>query len=115
MTPEYGATATLFPVDDETLRYLALAGRDESELAFARRYLSEQGVLGSDSGRVYARTLELDLTSVEPSLAGPSRPHDRVGVGGLEGALRARRGRRRARPLGALRGTGRRRRSATAP
>ena len=83
MTPEYGATATLFPVDDETLRYLALAGRDESELAFARRYLSEQGVLGSDSGRVYARTLELDLTSVEPSLAGPSRPHDRVGVGGL--------------------------------
>ncbi|MCR8908697.1 aconitate hydratase AcnA [Thermophilibacter sp. ET337] len=84
MTPEYGATATLFPVDDETLGYLALAGRDGGELAFARAYLEAQGVFGATEGRAYARTLELDLGSVEPSLAGPSRPHDRVPVSGLK-------------------------------
>ena len=83
MTPEYGATATLFPVDDETLDYLALAGRDAAELAFARSYLCEQGVFGSSEERVYARTLTFDLTSIKPSLAGPSRPHDRVTIGGL--------------------------------
>ena len=85
MTPEYGATATLFPVDDETMSYLALAGRDEAELAFARSYLEAQSVMGFEGGRVYARTLELDLSSVESSLAGPSRPHDRVDVAGLKG------------------------------
>ena len=84
MTPEYGATATLFPVDDATLSYLRLAGRDEKDLAFARSYLEEQGVFGATADRVYARTLELDLSDVEPSLAGPSRPHDRVSVGGLK-------------------------------
>ena len=85
MTPEYGATATLFPVDDATLDYLELAGRDPAELAFARAYLEAQGVWGDEGAdrRTYARTLELDLSSVEPSLAGPSRPHDRVGVSGL--------------------------------
>ena len=84
MTPEYGATATLFPVDDATLGYLRLAGRDEKDLAFARSYLEAQGVFGATAERVYARTLELDLSDVEPSLAGPSRPHDRVSVGGLK-------------------------------
>ena len=84
MTPEYGATATLFPVDDETLGYLALAGRDAGELSFARAYLEEQGVFGAPEGRAYSRTLELDLGTVEPSLAGPSRPHDRVSVSGLK-------------------------------
>ena len=84
MTPEYGATATLFPVDDVTLDYLALAGREPSDVAFSRAYLEAQGVFGSGSGRVYARTVELDLSSVEPSLAGPSRPHDRVSVSGLK-------------------------------
>ena len=85
MTPEYGATATLFPVDGATLDYLELAGRDPAELAFARAYLEAQGVWGDEGAdrRTYARTLELDLSSVEPSLAGPSRPHDRVGVSGL--------------------------------
>ena len=84
MTPEYGATATLFPVDDATLSYLRLAGRDEKDLAFARSYLEAQGVFGATADRVYARTLELDLSDVEPSLAGPSRPHDRVSLGGLK-------------------------------
>ena len=92
MTPEYGATATLFPVDDVTLDYLALAGREASDVAFSRAYLEAQGVFGSGPGRVYARTVELDLSTVEPSLAGPSRPHDRVNVSGLkerfEGAAR---------------------------
>ena len=84
MTPEYGATATLFPADDVTLEYLRLAGRSGDELAFARAYLERQGVYGSCGGRRYARTLELDLGSVEPSLAGPSRPHDRVSLAGLK-------------------------------
>ena len=84
MTPEYGATATLFPVDDATLSYLRLAGRDERDLAFARAYLEAQGIFGATVGRVYARTIELDLSSVETSLAGPSRPHDRVSVSGLK-------------------------------
>ncbi|MBM6817364.1 aconitate hydratase AcnA [Olsenella uli] len=84
MTPEYGATATLFPADDVTFDYLALAGRDEAEMAFARAYLEAQGAYGAAEGRSYARTLELDLASVEPSLAGPSRPHDRVAVSGLK-------------------------------
>lgn len=84
MTPEYGATATLFPVDGVAFDYLALTGRDAGELAFARAYLDAQGLLGPSAGRTYARTLELDLNGVEPSLAGPSRPHDRVGVSGLK-------------------------------
>ena len=84
MTPEYGATATLFPVDEKTLEYLRLAGRDASELDFARGYLEAQGVFGADRDRCYARTLVLDLAAVEPSLAGPSRPHDRVTVSGLK-------------------------------
>ena len=83
MTPEYGATATLFPVDDATFDYLELAGRDGAELSFARAYLEAQGTFGSGEGRTYARTLTLDLSAVEPSLAGPSRPHDRVAISGV--------------------------------
>ena len=85
MTPEYGATATLFPADDATFDYLSLAGRDAGELEFARTYLTRQGVYGTEGERVYARSLELDLSGIEPSLAGPSRPHDRVSVSDLKG------------------------------
>ena len=84
MTPEYGATATFFSADEVTLDYLARVGRDADEVAFARTYLEAQGVWNTSSGRVYARTVELDLSTVEPSLAGPSRPHDRVSVSGLK-------------------------------
>jgi len=84
MTPEYGATTTLFPVDDVTTGYLELTGRDSSEVAFARAYLEAQGAFGNATGRVYARTVTLDLSSVEPSLAGPSRPHDRVSIADLK-------------------------------
>ena len=78
MTPEYGATTTLFPIDDTTIDYLDLTGRDEAEVAFAQAYLELQGVFGATSGRIYARTIELDLASVETCLAGPSRPHNYV-------------------------------------
>ena len=83
MTPEYGATTTLFPVDEQATDYMLLTGRDEGEVAFARAYLEAQGVWGEREGATYARTIELDLSSVETSLAGPSRPHDRVTPDGL--------------------------------
>ena len=83
MTPEYGATTTLFPVDEKTLDYLRLTGRDADDVAFAQAYLERQGTFGATTGRIYARTVTLDLSTVEPSLAGPSRPHDRVTIAGL--------------------------------
>jgi aconitate hydratase len=83
MTPEYGATTTLFPVDDVTVDYLELTGRDPAEVRFARAFLDAQGVFGDEGERVYSRTVTLDLADVEPSLAGPSRPHDRVTISGL--------------------------------
>ncbi len=83
MTPEYGATTTLFPVDETTLGYLRLTGRDEDEVAFCEAYHKAQGTFGSRAGAVYAKTIELDLSTVEPSLAGPSRPHNRVAIGDL--------------------------------
>ena len=83
MTPEYGATTTLFPVDDKVAEYLLLTGRDESEIAFARAYCELQGTFGTPKNRVYARTVTLNLGDVEPSLAGPSRPHNRVSLAGL--------------------------------
>lgn len=79
MTPEYGATTTLFPVDEVACDYLMLTGRDASEVAFGRAYHELQGTFGtSDTDRIYARTITLDLSDVELSLAGPSRPHNRV-------------------------------------
>ena len=83
MTPEYGATTTLFPVDEKVADYLLLTGRDEAEVAFARAYCELQGTFGTPCDRIYARTVTLDLASVEPSLAGPSRPHNRVTLAGL--------------------------------
>ena len=84
MTPEYGATTTLFPVDDVACDYLDLTGRDAAEVAFARAYLKLQGVWGEVSGRRYARTLSLDLTTVHTCMAGPSRPHNYVEPAGLK-------------------------------
>lgn len=79
MSPEYGATACFFAVDDETLRYLELTGRDQEVIDLTREYSKAQG-LWRDPGRraVYSSDLALDLASVEPSLAGPGRPQDRV-------------------------------------
>jgi aconitate hydratase len=80
MAPEYGATCGIFPVDAETLRYLRLTGRSEDQIALVEAYYKEQGLFHTaDSPEaVYTQTLELDLATVEPSVAGPKRPQDRV-------------------------------------
>lgn len=80
MAPEYGATCGLFPVDEETLRYMMVSGRDESQIALVRDYYAAQGLLHSpDSPEAdYSSKLELDMGSVRPSVAGPKRPQDRA-------------------------------------
>ena len=80
MAPEYGATCGIFPVDAETLRYMRLTGRPEEQIALAEAYYKEQGLFHTaDSPEAdYSQTIELDLGTVEPSLAGPKRPQDRV-------------------------------------
>ena len=98
MTPEYGCTCTLFPIDERTIDYLRLTGRDEEQLALVEAYAKAQGcwgahggvlangapvdeVVGTASGDcVYARIVDIDLGSIEPSIAGPSRPHDRIAL-----------------------------------
>jgi len=80
MGPEYGATIGYFPVDDETLRYLRLTGRDPDLIKLVETYAKEQGMFRTDASPdpMFTDTLELDLASVVPSLAGPRRPQDRV-------------------------------------
>ncbi|HEV2646775.1 MAG TPA: aconitate hydratase [Acidobacteriaceae bacterium] len=80
MAPEYGATCGIFPVDKETLKYLRLTGRDEQHIALVEAYFREQGMFHTaDSPEAeYSSTLSLDLATVEPSVAGPKRPQDRV-------------------------------------
>ena len=80
MAPEYGATIGYFPPDEETLRYLGLTGRDAELIALIERYTKEQGMFRTDQSAdpMFTDTLELDLASVVPSIAGPRRPQDRV-------------------------------------
>ena len=80
MAPEYGATIGYFPIDDETLRYLQLTGRDPELIKLVETYAKEQGMFRTDASPdpMFTDTLELDLGSVVPSLAGPRRPQDRV-------------------------------------
>ena len=80
MAPEYGATCGFFPIDDETLAYMRGTGRDEAQIDLVERYAKEQGLFRTDAtpNPEYTDTLELDMGTVEPSLAGPSRPQDRV-------------------------------------
>ena len=80
MTPEYGATCTLFPVDQATLDYLRLTGRSEEQIALVEAYAKAQGFWNDPaaSARSYAKVLKLDLSTVGRSVAGPSRPHDRI-------------------------------------
>ena len=82
MAPEYGATCGFFPVDQETLRYLKLTGRDEHTLALVEAYTKAQGLWYDDqtADPVFTDTLGLDLHTVEPSLAGPKRPQDKVNL-----------------------------------
>ena len=79
MSPEYGATCGFFPVDDETLKYLRLTGRDEQHVALVEAYCKENALWHDPNHQPeYSQVLELDLSQVEPSLAGPRRPQDRV-------------------------------------
>ena len=80
MAPEYGATCGFFPVDAETIRYLQLSGRDADTIALVEAYSKAQGMWydASSEDPVFTSTLSLDLTTVEPSLAGPKRPQDKV-------------------------------------
>src|SRR6476469_3015855 len=80
MSPEYGATIAICPIDVMTLDYLRLTGRDEAQVQLVEAYAKEQGLFrtGHSVDPVYTSTLELDLSTVEPSLAGPKRPQDRV-------------------------------------
>jgi aconitate hydratase len=83
MSPEYGATIAICPIDDMTLDYLRLTARDESRVRLVEAYAKEQGLFRTSSSPdpVYTQTVELDLSTVEPSLAGPKRPQDRVSLG----------------------------------
>jgi aconitate hydratase len=89
MAPEYGATMGFFPVDRETLRYLRLTGRSEEIVARVEAYCKEQGLFRTDEtpDPEFTDTLELDLSSVEPSLAGPKRPQDRVRMKDMKDAF----------------------------
>jgi aconitate hydratase len=86
MAPEYGATCVIFPVDDVTLNYLRFTGRDDDQVALVEAYTKEQGLFRSpgDEAPVFSESVELDLGTVEPSLAGPARPQDRVSLSGAK-------------------------------
>ncbi|TWH19200.1 aconitate hydratase [Prauserella rugosa] len=79
MSPEFGSTAAIFPIDEETLRYLKLTGRSEEQLALVETYSKEQGLWHDPAHEPeYSEYLELDLSTVVPSIAGPKRPQDRI-------------------------------------
>ncbi len=80
MAPEYGATCGIFPIDKESVRYLKLTGRSDEQIALVEAYAREQGLFhdAKTPEAEYSELLSLDLATVEPSLAGPKRPQDRV-------------------------------------
>jgi aconitate hydratase len=90
MGPEYGATIGYFPIDDETLRYLQLTGRDPELISLVERYAKEQGMFRTDASPdpMFTDTLELDLATVVPSLAGPRRPQDRIPLANSKNAFK---------------------------
>ena len=91
MAPEYGATMGFFPVDEETLRYLERTGRSENEIARVEAYTKMQGLFRTEDtpDPEFTETLDLDLGAVEPSLAGPKRPQDRIALSGMKDAFRS--------------------------
>ena len=104
MCPEYGATASYFPVDDEVLRYLRFTGRGD-RVDLVERYTKEQGLFRRDGDPepTFSEVLELDLSAVVPSLAGPTRPQDRVALGGVWPSFTQLFGDRRAEQVGDVR------------
>ncbi len=91
MCPEYGATVGFFPVDDETLSYLRFTGRDEELVALVEAYSRAQGLFRSDDtpDPTYSEVVELDLGSIEPSIAGPKRPQDRIALSAAKSVAQA--------------------------
>ncbi|MEH0932952.1 aconitate hydratase [Micromonospora sp. CPCC 205558] len=90
MSPEYGSTVAIFPIDAETIRYLELTGRDAEQVALVEAYAKEQGLWHDPEAEPeYSERLELDLGSIEPSLAGPKRPQDRVPLGAAKTLFRS--------------------------
>lgn len=90
MSPEYGSTVAIFPIDAETIRYLELTGRDAAQVALVEAYAKEQGLWHDpDAEPDYSERLELDLATIEPSLAGPKRPQDRVPLGAAKTLFRS--------------------------
>ena len=81
MSPEYGSTCAIFPIDDETLRYLKLTGRSDEQIALVENYAKTQGLWHNpDAAPRFSEELELDLATVVPSIAGPKRPQDRISL-----------------------------------
>jgi aconitate hydratase len=91
MCPEYGATVAIFPIDHMTLDYLRLTGRDQSQVALVEHYAMAQGLFRTPgtADAIYSEVIDLDLSSIEPSLAGPKRPQDRVSLGQAKTAFQA--------------------------
>ena len=89
MSPEYGATMGFFPIDQITLDYMHLTGRDDNQIALVEAYAKAQGVFRTNDTPepVYTDTLELDLSTIEPSLAGPKRPQDRITLKNMKSAF----------------------------
>ncbi len=90
MAPEYGSTCGIFPIDEETLRYLELSGRPKEQIALVEAYARHQGLwrINGAAPAAYTDVLELDMGTVEPSLAGPKRPQDRVSLRNLQQVYR---------------------------
>ncbi|HEY3471248.1 MAG TPA: aconitate hydratase AcnA [Amycolatopsis sp.] len=89
MSPEFGSTAAIFPIDDETVRYLKLTGRSAEQVALVEAYAKEQGLWHDPSHEAsYSEYLELDLSTVVPSIAGPKRPQDRIELSDAKSSFR---------------------------
>jgi len=91
MCPEYGATVAIFPIDDMTLDYLRLTGRDAAQVTLVEQYAKAQGLfrIAGAPDAIYSEVVDLDLGSIEPSLAGPKRPQDRVSLSKAKSAFQA--------------------------
>ncbi|HEY2174100.1 MAG TPA: aconitate hydratase AcnA [Mycobacteriales bacterium] len=89
MSPEYGSTCAIFPIDEETIRYLRFTGRSEEQVALVEAYSKEQGLWHDPTASTeYSETLELDLATVVPSIAGPKRPQDRIALSDAKAGFR---------------------------
>ena len=89
MSPEFGSTAAIFPIDDETISYLRFTGRNEEQLALVEAYAKEQGMWHDPEHEpAFSEYLELDLSDVVPSIAGPKRPQDRIALSDAKSTFR---------------------------